>query len=122
MFPKKRYKNNQHLKPYRIYCHKIQLADGAIRYGRMFFAGEKLVFRDSKINCYSNILKRNCFILHLHDSLLQWDKMRTVAQSQQLVHQDPPGPSKKYPEKILYINIFYISYLFFIILLHTWYP
>ena len=83
----------------------------------MFLAGEKPVFRDSKTKYYSIILKKNSFILHLHYSLLQWDKMRTVAESQQLIHQDPPGPSKN----ILYNNIF-ISYLFSIILLHTWYP
>ena len=39
--------------------------------------------------------------------------MRKVAQSQQLIHQDPPGPSKKYPENILYINILYIIFYFY---------
>ena len=38
--------------------------------------------------------------------------MRTVAQSQQLIHQDPPGPSKKYPEIILYNNNLYIIFIF----------
>ena len=79
---------------------------------RMFLAGEKLVFRDSEIKYYCIILKLNSFILHLHNSLLQWDKMRTVAQSQQLIHQDPPGPSKKYPENILYNNILHIILIF----------
>ena len=74
----------------------------------MFLAGGKFVFRDSKIKYYSIILKRNSFILHLHNSLLQWDKMRTVAESQQLIHQDPPGPSKN----ILYNNIFHIIFIF----------
>ena len=74
----------------------------------MFLAGGKIVFRDSKIKYYSIILKRNSFTLHLHNSLLQWDKMRTVAESQQLIHQDLPGPSKN----ILYNNIFYIIFIF----------
>ena len=100
------------MKPYRIYCQKIQLADDALRYGRMFLAGEKLVFRDSKIKYHSIIPKINSFSLHLHNSLLQWDKMRTVAQSQQLIHQDPPGPNKKCPENILYNNILYIIFIF----------
>ena len=76
----------------------------------MFLAVEKLVFRDSKIKYYSIILKINCFILHSHNSLLQWDKMRTVAHSQQLIHQGPPGLSKNYSENILYINILYYIY------------
>ena len=58
MFLRKRYKDNQHLKPYRIYCQKIQLADDALRYGRMFLAGEKLVFRDSKLKYHSIIPKK----------------------------------------------------------------
>ena len=77
----KRYKDNHYLKPDRIYCDKIQWADDAIRYSREFLAGEKLVFRDSRTKYYSIIPKINCFVLHLHNSLLQWDKMRTVAQS-----------------------------------------
>ena len=83
-----------------------------MRYVRLFLAGEKFVFRDSKIKYHSIMLKRINFILHLHNSLLQWDKMRTVAQSKQLIHQDPPGPSKKYPENILYNNILYIIFIF----------
>ena len=78
----------------------------------MFLAGEKLVFRDSKIKYRSIILKINSFILYLHNFLLQWDKMRTVAQSQQLMHQDPSGTSKKYSENIVYINILYIVFIF----------
>ena len=69
-------------------------------------AGEKLVFRDSKTKYYSSILKIKSFIIHLHNSLIQWDKMRTVSQSQQLIHQDPPGSSIKYPQNILYILCF----------------
>ena len=90
---------------------EIQLADDALRYGRMFLAGEKLVFRDSKMK-YSIIPKMNSFSLHLHNCLLQWDKMRTVAQSQQLIQQDPPGPIEKCPENILYNNILYIIFIF----------
>ena len=84
----------------------------------MFLAGENFVFRDSKIKNHSVILKINGFILQLHNSLLQWDKMGTVAQSQQLIHQDTPGPSKKYPENIFYNNILYIMFLFLNIVLY----
>ena len=66
----KRYHDNQHLNSYRIYCEKIQLADDAICYSRMFSAGEKLVLRVTKIkSCFSIIFKTNCSILHVHNSL-----------------------------------------------------
>ena len=60
--------------------------------------------------CNSVILKIICVILHLNNSLLELDKIRTIAQRQQLIHQ---GLVKKHPECILYFNISYIHYTLF---------